>query len=64
MQMVAPRKKQFDGNMYDFGMGFEYKYEANKYAANMRSGAYLARVIQIPGIRGYFVYTRPKRRYR
>lgn len=60
MQMVAPRRKKIDGHWYDFHEGFEYKADAERKAMHLRSGAYLVRIVKIPGIRGYFLYSRVK----
>lgn len=60
MQIVAPRRRKFNGKWYDFYEGFEYKDEAERKAVHLRSGAYNVRIVKIPNIRGYFLYGRIK----
>ena len=60
MQMVAPRKKKIGGKVYDFHEGFRFKADAERKAMGLRSGAYSVRVVRIPKIQGYFLYSRVK----
>jgi len=60
MQMVAPRRKKFNGHWYDFDQGFSRRDEAEQRVNHLRAGNYYARVVTITNIRGYFVYARVK----
>jgi hypothetical protein len=54
------RKKKFGDKWYDFDMGCSAKAEARERANRWRSGGANARIVQIPGIQGWFVYKRKK----